>query len=156
MFSRGGCVDERNVFSKGMSSRTDVFTNEARTTLTNMLKDIESEADIRKIIDAFYHRIDEDPLIGRYFAGLDMQMHLPKMYAFWSSIVFQTGTYRGRPLDAHLRLDALAPAHFSQWLHRFVSTIDAGFMGERTDLMKEKAYQIGTIFQIKMGLEPSS
>jgi hemoglobin len=121
-----------------------------------MLKDIESEADIRKIIDAFYHRIDEDPLIGPYFAGLDMQMHLPKMYAFWSSIVFQTGTYRGRPFDAHLRLDALTPAHFSQWLQRFVSTIDARFIGESTDLMKEKAYQIGTIFQIKMGLEPSS
>jgi hemoglobin len=88
-----------------------------------MRKDIESEADIRKIIDAFYHHIDEDPVIGRYFAGLDMQIHLPKMYAFWSSIVFHTGTYRGRPFDAHLRLDTLTPAQVFASLHASASII---------------------------------
>ena len=115
--------------------------------------DIQSEADVRQVVDAFYGGIEADPVIGAYFADLDMKGHLPRMYAFWSSVVFQTGTYGGRPFDAHMLLAGLQAHHFSRWLERFEAAVDRQFAGERAEHMKEKARQIGTIFQIKLGLE---
>src|SRR5690606_41177382 len=76
--------------------------------------DLQTERDVRLIVDTFYEDIEHDPWLGRFFEGLDMPAHLPKMYAFWSSVVFQTGTYPGRPFDAHLRLDGLTDYHFTR------------------------------------------
>jgi len=117
--------------------------------------DITTEKDIQTVVDAFYTEIEKDPVIGRYFAEVDMRAHLPKMYAFWSTVVFHTGAYRGRPFDAHLRLFApLEARHFVRWLERFEATIDARFAGEAAQRMKQKARQIATMFQIRMGIEP--
>jgi hemoglobin len=116
------------------------------------LPDIQTEQDVRVVVDAFYDAIDRDLWLGRFFEGLDMPAHLPKMYAFWSSVVFQTGTYRGRPFDAHLRLEGLTEYHFSRWVERFHATVDAYFHGAHADTMKAKATQIATIFQVKLGL----
>ncbi len=127
----------------------------AQSNVCESPRDIETEADVRDVVNAFYSGIEKDPVIGGYFADLDMENHLPRMYGFWTSVVFQSGAYRGRPFDAHMQLNGLAAAHFSRWLQRFESTIDQAFVGERADQMKEKAHQIGTIFQIKLGLETS-
>lgn len=116
------------------------------------LPDLQTERDVRLIVDAFYEDIERDPWLGRFFEEVDIQAHLPKMYAFWSSVVFQTGTYRGRPFAAHLRLDGLTPYHFSRWIERFHATVDAYFHGPRADTMKAKAEQIATIFQVKLGI----
>lgn len=122
---------------------------------TNLDKqDIQTEADIRAVVDAFYSGIEEDPVIGRYFAEIDMSAHLPKMYAFWSSVVFHTGAYHGRPFDAHLRFAPFETRHFGRWLERFEATIDARYAGESAKRMKMKARQISTMFQIRMGIEP--
>lgn len=120
------------------------------TPAQNPLSDISSDADIRAVVDAFYGDIIQDPDIGHYFAAVDMAAHLPRMYAFWSSVVFQTGTYHGRPFDAHVKLVGLAPAHFAAWLERFDATVDALFEGEAAGRMKEKAHQIGALFQMKL------
>lgn len=118
--------------------------------------DIQTERDIRLIVDAFYEGIERDPRLGRFFEGLDMPAHLPRMYAFWSSVVFHTGTYRGRPFDAHLRLEGLTADHFTHWVERFHATVDAHFHGSRSDTMKTKATQIATVFQVKLGLWDAS
>jgi hemoglobin len=114
--------------------------------------DIHTEADVQQVVDAFYRDIDRDPLLGPFFGGLDMTHHLPRMYAFWSAVVFQTGTYRGRPFEAHARLAGLAPHHFVRWLQRWEATIDAHFAGERAAEMKLRAHHIATVFQYKLGL----
>lgn len=116
------------------------------------LPDLESDADIAAVVDAFYGGIDADPLLGRYFAGLDMSAHLPRMVAFWSSVLFGTGAYRGRPFDPHLRMEGLAPEHFTRWVERFLATVDARFHGPHADRMKARAEQIAGIFQVKLGL----
>lgn len=117
--------------------------------------DIQSEDDIRTIVDTFYSEIETDPVIGRHFAATDMAAHLPKMYAFWSTVVFHTGAYRGRPFDAHVHFPIpLEARHFAQWLGRFEATIDARFAGEAAQRMKQKARQIATMFQIRLGIEP--
>lgn len=117
-----------------------------------MKPDIQTEADIVAIVDAFYGDIADDPVLGPYFAAVDMDKHRPRLYSFWSSIVFQTGTYRGRPFDAHLKLEHLAARHFTRWLRRFHATVDARFAGERADQMKRSAEQIAGVFQVKLGL----
>ena len=116
------------------------------------LSDLETDRDIAAVVDAFYGDIDADPLLGRYFAGLDWAAHLPKMVAFWSSVVFGSGAYRGRPFDAHLQLEGLTAEHFGQWVQRFHATVDARFRGPNADRMKARAEQIAGIFRVKLGL----
>ncbi|HMB93855.1 MAG TPA: group III truncated hemoglobin [Rhodothermales bacterium] len=117
-----------------------------------MLADIESEADIQQIVDAFYGTITDDPVLARFFETLDLNAHRPRMVAFWSSVVFSTGTYRGQPFEKHALLDGLEARHFDQWLHRFETTIDARFEGEASERMKMAATRIAMVFQSKLGL----
>ncbi|MDT7856518.1 group III truncated hemoglobin [Rubrivirga sp. S365] len=119
------------------------------------LPDIETEADVAAVVHAFYRDMEADPTLGTYFAGLDWQAHLPKMISFWSSVVFQTGAYRGRPFDPHARMPGLERRHFAHWVERFHGTVDALFAGPRADVMKGRAEQIAGVFQVKLGLWPT-
>lgn len=76
------------------------------------------EATIRTLVDTFYDSVRSDDLLGPIFARhvADWSMHLPKMYAFWSTVVLRTGRYAGRPLEAHQRLPGLTQNHFDRWL----------------------------------------
>lgn len=73
---------------------------------------------IKNIVDSFYDRIRADEMLGPVFNEVidDWDEHLPKMYRFWSSVVLHTGTYSGRPLEAHLDLPGVTLAHFDRWL----------------------------------------
>lgn len=116
------------------------------------LPDIDTEADVAAVVHAFYRNMEADPVIGDYFAGLDWETHLPTMVSFWSSVVFQTGAYRGRPFDPHARMPGLDRAHFARWVARFHGTVDGLYAGPRADLMKARAEQIAGVFQVKLGL----
>lgn len=115
-------------------------------------RDLETVDDVRRVVHAFYGGIEADPLLGRYFAGLDWAAHLPTMVSFWSSVVFQLGAYRGRPFDPHARLDGLTRAHFARWVERFHATVRDRFVGPRADEMCARAEQIAGVFQVKLGL----
>ena len=119
------------------------------------LPDIETEADVTAVVHAFYRDMEADPVIGDYFAGFDWETHLPKMVSFWSSVVFQTGAYRGRPFAPHARMPGLSRAHFARWVGRFHGTVDGLYAGPRADLMKARAEQIAGVFQVKLGLWPT-
>ncbi|MBL9030094.1 MAG: group III truncated hemoglobin [Phycisphaerae bacterium] len=83
------------------------------------------EAMIRSLVDTFYSTIREDELLGPIFARhvADWSLHLPKMYAFWSTVVLRTGRYSGRPLEAHQRLPGLTQAHFARWISLWTQTV---------------------------------
>ncbi len=114
--------------------------------------DVLTEADVRTVVYAFYRGMEADPVLGRYFAGLDWDAHLPRMVDFWASIVFQTGRYRGRPFDPHARMPGLDRMHFDHWVGRFRRTVDAHFAGANAERMKARAEQIAGVFQVKLGL----
>ena len=116
------------------------------------LPDIEHDADVRALVEAFYGGIEDDPLLGPYFTGLDWNAHLPTMTAFWHAVLFQSGAYRGQPFAPHARLAGLERAHFARWLDRFCQTLDARFSGPRADLARARAEQIAGVFQVKLGL----
>lgn len=87
--------------------------------------DVPSEADIRRLVDAFYETVRGDDLIGPIFQRhvADWSLHLPKMYDFWSTVVLRTGRYAGRPIEVHERLPELTTAHFARWLSLWEQTV---------------------------------
>lgn len=117
-----------------------------------MRPDLTSDADVATVVHAFYRDMEDDPALGAFFAGLDWEAHLPKMVAFWSSVVFQTGQYHGQPFTPHGRMPGLSREHFAAWLARFRAAVDAHFAGSAAERMKAKAEQIAGLFQVKLGL----
>jgi hemoglobin len=118
----------------------------------NQLPKITSEADIKILVDTFYNKVQNDKVIGPYFADVNWDVHLPKMYSFWSSLLFLTGSYKGFPFAAHAGLPNLSKPHFERWLKLFMQTVDENFAGENAAIIKNKANQIATVFMIRLGI----
>lgn len=118
------------------------------------LRDLETEADVARVVRAFYGGIEADALLGPFFGGLDWDAHLPRMVAFWSAVVFQTGAYRGEPFAPHARMPGLGRAHFARWVSRFQATVAGLYAGPRADAMAARAEQVAGVFQVKLGLWP--
>ena len=114
--------------------------------------DVVDERDIREVVETFYGGIESDPWLGHFFADVDVADHMPRMVAFWSAVVFQTGAYRGSPLEAHFKLEGLTPYHFTRWLERFHATVDARFNGPAASRMKARAEQIAGVMQVKLNV----
>ena len=81
------------------------------------------EAMIHRLVHGFYDRVRADEVLGPLFAARikDWDPHLARMCAFWSSVALLTGTYSGRPMQAHQTLPVDA-AHFDRWLTIFEAT----------------------------------
>ena len=81
-----------------------------------------TEAEIRRMVNTFYARVREDPVLGPIFEeriGSDWDPHLDRMVDFWSTVLLASGRYRGDPMGAHRRIAGLRPAHFDRWLELF-------------------------------------
>ena len=77
------------------------------------------------LVEAFYAKVRQDDLIGPVFEraiGDHWDAHLAKLKDFWSSVMLQTGRFRGAPMAAHLALGEIGPAHFCRWLALFHET----------------------------------
>ncbi len=118
------------------------------------MKDIETEADVRQLVDEFYGKIRTDALLNPIFADVarvDWTRHLPKMYAFWNGMILGIPGYSGRPFPAHVNLPVSA-AHFSLWLDLFKATVDEHFSGPGATRAKNAAASIAHTFALRMGL----
>jgi hemoglobin len=120
-----------------------------------MLKDVESRADIDRLMEVFYERAIGDSVIGYIFtdvAKLDLEHHLPIIGDFWESLLFGTPAYQkhGRnPMLVHKDLHAkseLTLEHFERWLEIFAKTVDDLFAGENADHLKMRAQAIAVRF----------
>jgi hemoglobin len=83
------------------------------------------DATIEKLVRGFYGRVREDALLGPIFQGVvgeDWEPHLAKLCDFWSSVALGSGRYKGTPMQAHLAIAGLTPAHFEHWLSLFRQT----------------------------------
>lgn len=110
--------------------------------------DISNKNDIQVLVDSFYSKVRQDPLIGPIFndeAKLDWSEHLPKLYNFWEDLLFGTQNYNGRPFPPHLKFD-LQVEHFERWLSLFIKTIDEHFVGKKADEAKARALRIAENF----------
>lgn len=97
--------------------------------------DCVTEAEIRTLVDSFYDTLRRDDLLGPIFAHhvKDWSLHLPTMYAFWSTVIRRTGRYAGRPFEIHQALPNLTPAHFERWLTLWEVTVAQVFGPQRVN-----------------------
>lgn len=118
-----------------------------------MKRDIQTKEDIELVVNTFYDRVKNDEVIAYLFANVDWKKHLPIMYSFWENIVFHTGSYEGNPMNTHHKLHQKSPTtlqHFQKWNQLFTQTLDGLFVGEKAELMKQKAQSISTVMQIRI------
>ncbi|MCC2547396.1 group III truncated hemoglobin [Hymenobacter sp. BT175] len=116
------------------------------------MPDIETEADIRLLVDSFYDAVNQDELLSAVFNGfahVDWARHLPVMYDFWSSVLLGTSRYKGRPFAKHIPLPVGA-AHFQRWLQLFFQTVDAHFRGPKAEDTKARALSIASMFEHRL------
>jgi len=118
--------------------------------------DIQTQADIKTLVDRFYEKVNRDALLAPIFnevAGVDWPSHLATLYSFWESMLFGTGTYQGAPFPKHSVLP-VEKAHFDRWLELFLETVDENFAGPKAEEAKGRALSIADTFARRMGLLP--
>ena len=119
-----------------------------------MKNDISTPADVRLMVNTFYHKVQADALLGPVFndvAQVDWDSHLPVMYTFWENLLLGTARYSGRPFPKHAPLP-INPTHFVQWINLFEATVDELFTGDKAEEAKGRARAIALVFMGKMGL----
>ena len=103
------------------------------------------EADLQRLIPAFYDRVRADPMIGALFneAIDDWPRHLKQLVAFWSSVMRSTGRYKGSPMAAHLRHQAaIRPEMFERWLALWTETTNEMMPPAAAAALQAKAQRI--------------
>lgn len=125
--------------------------------MTGTLHDITTRADIERLVDTFYGRVRADEILAPIFddvAHTDWARHLPKMYAFWETVLFGAPAYRGQPIGIHVELAtrvSIGPREFGRWLALFVASVDAAFLGPQADEAKRRAARIAHVMQHHIG-----
>ena len=115
--------------------------------------DITGRTDIVRLVDTFYDRVRADDLLGPIFddiANVDWAVHLPKMYAFWDSVLFGTPGFKGNPLAVHRALAGkatLTAREFGRWVSLFHDSVDEAFAGPMADEAKRRASRIAVVMQ---------
>jgi hemoglobin len=124
--------------------------------------DITSRADIMRLVDGFYAAVRTDAVLGPIFddvAHTNWDVHLPKMYDFWETVLFGRSSFRGNPLAVHLDLATrvpLTPREFDRWLALFHHQVDALFDGPVADDAKLRARRIAAVMQHHVGMHAES
>lgn len=117
------------------------------------VSDVVEEADLDRVIPAFYARVRRDPVIGPIFneAIADWDHHLDKLIAFWSSVMRTSGRYKGNPMAAHLKHKAqLTPEMFDRWLALWREVTTDILPLARADALLEKAGRIAESLQLAL------
>jgi hemoglobin len=120
------------------------------------MRDIETRADCERLVRAFYSRALTDPIIGWIFtdiAHLDVEAHVPRIAAFWETILLGAQSYRGGAFRPHAELHMkvpLRPGHFDGWLKLWRETVDELFAGPRAELAKTHAERVARAFLARL------
>lgn len=114
-----------------------------------------SEEMIHELVGAFYARVRRHELLGPIFATAigpdEWPAHEAKIADFWSSVLLMTGRFKGSPMAAHARREAVQPEHFEVWLDLFRRTARDVWPLPAAALVVGKAEMIGA--SLRHGLE---
>lgn len=122
--------------------------------------DISGRAEIETLVNTFYDRVRVDEVLRFIFdevAQTNWSTHLPKMYAFWETVLFRSGGYSGNPLTAHAKLvpqTAMGREQFDRWLTVFRATVDDLFAGEHADHIKNCAADMANVIHARINAVP--
>ncbi|HVW18204.1 MAG TPA: group III truncated hemoglobin [Solirubrobacteraceae bacterium] len=123
--------------------------------------DIETLADVERLVADFYGKAMTDPVIGFIFtdvAHLDLEAHLPRIAAFWETVLLGAKSYSGTPFAVHVPLHErveLQAGHFQRWLGLWFATVDELFAGPVADAAKVHALRVAQAFHQRLQSFPS-
>lgn len=119
-------------------------------------KDLRFREDIAKVVEAFYQSAIQDTEIGYIFsdvAKLNLEEHIPVICDFWETVLFGNMVYRGSVVHKHIllhRKSELRPEHFERWLGIWRTKVDALFVGEKAEEMKNRASMMAEMMKHKI------
>ena len=119
--------------------------------LTTTKPDLQ-DSDLGDLLASFYAAMADDPLLAPYFTSLDMSTHMPRIGAFWSTILFHTGRYSGNAFRPHLSMPGLTAGHFARWVATLEHTLDGRFAGPNVERMKDLAQRVAYSMQSRLGI----
>ncbi|HPW98721.1 MAG TPA: group III truncated hemoglobin [Flavobacterium sp.] len=121
-----------------------------------MKKDIEDKNDIVLLVNSFYNAVQENEILGFIFndvAKINWDEHLPRMYAFWTSMLLNEHLFSGNPMEKHITLSkitSMTEIQFNEWLLLFTTTVDKLFKGEIANEAKFRAENIARLMLLKI------
>lgn len=110
-----------------------------------------TEADIARLVPAFYSRVRQDPLLGPIFNAAidDWPHHLEKLTAFWSSVMLTSGRYKGNPMAAHVKHEQhMEREAFERWLGLWRETTEELLAPSEAAAFQERAGRIAESLQL--------
>lgn len=110
-----------------------------------------TETSIRNMVDTFYGRVQKDDILGPVFENAlagKWDMHMPRMYAFWTRVLLGTGEFQGNVFGTHMALSGIEKEHFVHWLALFRMTAIEVFGIEDAEIAIEVAERIATSLQL--------
>ncbi|PTX41645.1 hemoglobin [Christiangramia gaetbulicola] len=115
------------------------------------MRDLENRNDINHLVVSFYSKVRKNEEIGYFFNNSiqDWDTHLEKLTDFWESNLFFTGSFKGNPAMAHVKVDqehdhTISEYHFGIWMNLWFQTIDELFEGEMAQRLKNNARKMST------------
>jgi len=120
------------------------------------MKDITNRKDIETLVNKFYDKVNADDKISKFFnevVKVNWDLHLPKMYNFWETLLFGKMAYKGNPMLVHVlisREEMMEQEHFDRWLKLWKETLDENFQGEKAEMAFQKAQQIAGLMAFKV------
>ena len=121
-----------------------------------MKKDIEDKNDIVLLVNSFYNAVQENEILGFIFndvAKINWDEHLPRMYAFWTSMLLNEHHFSGNPMEKHItlsRITSMTEIQFNEWLLLFTTTVDKLFKGEIANEANFRAGNIARLMLLKI------
>ena len=106
------------------------------------LADTITEENIILMVHAFYERVQQHEVLGPVFNPAlkgRWDQHQARMIDFWSSVLLQSGRYRGHPVRAHFMVRGMKREQFADWLALFQETLDTIYTPEPAQLIHNAA-----------------
>jgi hemoglobin len=111
------------------------------------LHDIQTEGDIKTLVDTLCYKATNDTLLGASF-GAAARIHWPHylttQYRYWSSTLLGQGQLEGGEALPEQVVLPRSGAHIEHWLDLFSSTVEEHFSGSKAEEAKKLAGQMAT------------
>ena len=108
---------------------------------------------IRAVVDDFYTRARQDPMLGPVFDAhiKDWGPHLLKMYGIRATVLLGDRQNKGNPFVKHQAISELSAAHFKCWLDLFGETLRDHCSPSDRDAWEATARRMGFAMASRLG-----